>query len=384
MSISARVVYIGAVGGANNDLNYDNKVFDFPGNAADVYAGFGNDYISASSEQFDDLIDGGLGTDIIRASGGYDIIYGDSHTIGVAPGEPRYFGDQILGGDGSDIIFSQSGPDYVNGEAGDDMIYGGAGEDLLQGGLGIDQINGGEGNDVLRGNSSSEVPVAYQFSLTLSYNGITDTTFSPPLLVGFSAGQVAGDDASADYLNGGDGNDVMIGGLGDDLMVGGLGDDTFEVTDLGDRVLEGSNEGSDTVFAYVTYNLPTNVETLVLAGGALGGNGNADANKLIGNDLANQLVGWGGNDTLTGGGGDDRFYFLPAPGGFGVDHITDFNKNGDDTLLFSSALVSSRQEALAACWQVGADVYVAQSANNIVVLDNTVLTNLTLNDFAVF
>ena len=58
-------------------------------------------------------------------------------------------------------------------------------------------------------------------------------------------------------------------------MVGGAGNDTYFVDNAGDAVIENANEGTDTVFAAVTYGLTANVENLVLQGSAdLQGYGN--------------------------------------------------------------------------------------------------------------
>lgn len=55
--------------------------------------------------------------------------------------------DVIDGGLGDDIIFAQGGHDIVLGNAGDDRIDGGTGHDILSGGAGNDQLIGGAGND---------------------------------------------------------------------------------------------------------------------------------------------------------------------------------------------------------------------------------------------
>ena len=109
-----------------------------------------------------------------------------------------------------------------------------------------------------------------------------------------------------DYLQGDAGNDILDGGSGADRMLGGQGDDTYVVDDLGDQVLEGADNGSDTVQSSVSLALGANVEDLTLTGtDDLNGEGNNLDNLIIGNDGINRLEGKNGRDHLIGGGQDD-------------------------------------------------------------------------------
>ncbi|MBV7576881.1 calcium-binding protein, partial [Pseudomonas sp. PDM32] len=116
-----------------------------------------------------------------------------------------------------------------------------------------------------------------------------------------------------DILNGDAGNDILIGGSGADTMAGGVGSDIYEVTDLGDVVIELAGAGNDSVWtSLASYTLGANVEDLYF-----GGSGHFTA---IGNALANTLVGGSGNDVLIGGAGADTM-----AGGVGIDiyEVTD-------------------------------------------------------------
>ena len=143
-------------------------------------------------------------------------------------------------------------------------------------------------------------------------------------------------------------------------MVGGKGNDVYQVLTKTDTVTENAGEGTDKVFASITYTLGANVEDLKLATLAnLNGTGNGLNNRLEGNDGKNSLDGGAGNDTLTGGGandtltggagndvlggdagdddmrgglGDDFFVVLDA-----TDKVTELATQGNDTIATTLA-----------------------------------------------
>jgi len=143
-------------------------------------------------------------------------------------------------------------------------------------------IDGGEGNDVLAGGGGHDV------------------------LVGGKGN---------DRLSGGRDNDLLIGGEGADLLDGGTGDDTADYSDSGDGVTvdlgAGTGKGGD-----AEGDTLKDVENVI-------GSGRDDV--LIGNDAGNLLIGGAGNDVLQGGRGDDML-----DGGDGNDHLT--GGDGDDHL----------------------------------------------------
>ncbi|MGB9367024.1 MAG: FG-GAP-like repeat-containing protein [Xanthobacteraceae bacterium] len=155
--------------------------------------------------------------------------------------------------------------------AGNDNLNGTAAPDFLVGGAGGDTLSGGDGNDRLRGGADN------------------------------------------DALYGGNGNDILLGEAGGDWMYGGPGDDTY-VLGAGDWIEEYAGQGTDTVYASVSYALRPNVENLVLLDGtaAADGAGNALVNRITGNANGNWLDGAGGADTLTGGRGNDTYVVYGA------------------------------------------------------------------------
>jgi Ca2+-binding RTX toxin-like protein len=131
---------------------------------------------------------------------------------------------------------------------------------------------------------------------------------------------LGGDDA----LYGGEGNDVLNGGAGADLMVGGVGDDTYYVSSPDDTVVEEPNEGTDTVYASVSYALAAGMSVEFLRA-----NAGTTGLSLTGNEFNNTLVGGAGNDTLNGGNGNDLLV-----GGAGADVLT--GGAGADLFRFSA------------------------------------------------
>ncbi len=145
--------------------------------------------------------------------------------------------------------------------------------------------------------------------------------------------------AGADELIGTPDDDTINGRGGADVMTGLAGNDTYIVDDEADQVVEQAFEGTDTVRVFGWYQLPANVNNLIVAGSQDGGGqGNALANRLIGNSGSNTLNGGPGNDTLTGRGGPDAFHFhSPLNVDTNVDRLTDFNVLEDSLVLWWTA-----------------------------------------------
>jgi 2',3'-cyclic-nucleotide 2'-phosphodiesterase (5'-nucleotidase family) len=90
---------------------------------------------------------------------------------GSGSGETPEFEDELMGGDGNDVLRGDAirsqdggddlieggaGDDKLSGFGGDDQILGGAGDDELSGGAGDDLLDGGTGNDVVYGGSGAD------------------------------------------------------------------------------------------------------------------------------------------------------------------------------------------------------------------------------------
>jgi Ca2+-binding RTX toxin-like protein len=205
------------LGGAGNDMIYSDIGDDF------VDGGEGNDLISGGAGN--DEIKGGAGDDTLRAGAGNDIFDGGDgvdvldlsdasgpifvdfaggYVSGAGIGADRFtnieslmFGDgdnQVVGGNGDDVLDGAGGNDTLTGGAGDDVLAGNIGNDAVNGGSGDDEVDGGEGADVLSGGSGDD----------LLLGGLGD-----------------------DIVSGGSGDDRIVGGAGNDVLTGGSGSDSF-------------------------------------------------------------------------------------------------------------------------------------------------------------
>jgi Ca2+-binding RTX toxin-like protein len=164
------------------------------------------------------------------------------------------------------LIVGAQGSDFIVGTPGDDIVYTLEGDDEIWALAGNDFVYAGSGNDI-----------AYGY----------------------------------------EGDDFIDGGEGADIMFGNQGNDTYVVDNIGDMVIEDSDEGFDEVLSSIDYILPYNVKNLTLTGSAdLSGTGNVLDNILTGNQGNDTLIGVntgsaspgaGEIDQFSGGAGSDRF-----------------------------------------------------------------------------
>ncbi len=170
-----------------------------------------------------------------------------------------------------------------------------------------------------------------------------------------------------DTFDGLAGDDTINGGIGADTMVGGPGNDSYEVDDIGDKVVETSGLATeiDTVYSSVSYQLTHHVENLTLTGSnEISGHGNNLDNIIIGNDAANILDGNVGNDTLTGGLGKDSFQLTTLS----TETITDFSVHDDTIELKSDVFTQLTQGVLSAThFTIGE----ATDADDFILYDST-------------
>lgn len=284
----------------------------------------------------------------------------------------------LKGNKGDNSLYGFGGRDHLSGNGGADKLYGGTGSDSLNGGSGADLMVGGTGRDRYyvdnvhdrviekpgQGHDKVISTVSYELSdnledLTLKGNGDIGGTGNDAdnVITGNSgrnnlSGQDGDDDLRGghgyDRLAGGKGDDILNGGQGIDRLLGGQGDDTYFVDSRNDEVVEKPGAGDDVIYSTVSFDLPANVETLVLRGSeAFDAYGNGEDNVLIGNKNSNHFYGSSGDDTIylgrgadiaRGGTGADQFVFSfkPEDSGF-LDWITDFT-SGEDTIALDQSI----------------------------------------------
>jgi hemolysin type calcium-binding protein len=95
-----------------------------------------------------DVLYGSEGPDVICAGDGHDVVFalgGDDLVIAGGPKSGVDLDDFIYGGPGNDVLHAGDGQDTLSGWTGDDELYGEEGRDDLVGGLGTDLISGGTG-----------------------------------------------------------------------------------------------------------------------------------------------------------------------------------------------------------------------------------------------
>ncbi|ESQ89093.1 hypothetical protein ABAC460_13570 [Asticcacaulis sp. AC460] len=226
--------------------------------------------------------------------------------------------DTLSGGDGQDTIFGGDGHDWIDGGSGDDIMGGGLGNDTF--------IVDSTGDTVLEGGNQGIDLVRASVSFSLAGRQIEYLT-----LTGLAHINATGNGFN-NLLIGNEGNNVLDGGAGADILQGGMGDDTYYVDHAGDNVVEAHLQGTDTIYASVSYSLfGRAVENLILTGAAnLSATGNSLANTLTGNSGKNVLDGGTGADVLRGGTGDDTYYVDNAG-----DNVVEAHYEGTDTVRAS-------------------------------------------------
>lgn len=231
-----------------------------------------------------------------------------------------YIDNGIQGTAGSDVILDISGDNIVDAGDGNDLVVVGIGDDAVAGGDGNDEIYTGWGNDIVDAGSGSD--------RVFLWNG-DDLARG-----GRGADEIYGQDGN-DKIWGQQGHDYLSGGAGNDKLVGGGGRDQL----FGD-------DGND-----------------VLKGGA----------------GADTLSGGIGADILTGGRGKDTFIFDLSDGS---DTITDFDPAKDKIELDLDLGLSSYNDVLGVSAQVGNDVVIDFGNGDVLTLEDTQISSLTVDDFA--
>ncbi|RZT44891.1 Ca2+-binding RTX toxin-like protein [Sphingomonas sp. BK036] len=238
-----------------------------------------------------DLLDGGTGSDTASFAG---YTAGVTVTLtGAADGSASASGSQIaalrsienlLGGDGNDIL---------TGDANANVIEGGLGNDTLDGGVGIDTVS-----------FSGTTGVTVDLSLLTAQN----TGFGNDTIIGFENVRTG---TGADTITGDANDNVFFDGGGADIYTGGAGADTVDYSAATSTVTVNLNtltaQNTGTFGGSDTIREIENVTGAAAFANNLTG-GNTTANRLIGGAGADFLIGGGFGDTLVGGTGNDVLF----------------------------------------------------------------------------
>ena len=243
--------------------------------------------------------------------------------------------NSLFGGDGKDSLFGSGGNDTLNGGTDNDTMVGGSQDDYYFVDNLSDRVieNASEGSDSVYATIGNYILGENIEHLELgvgivagSGNGGDNT------LLGNSIGNSLSGGGGADTLLGLEGNDSLDGGAGNDSLVGGDGSDLYLLNSTDDILVEVTNEGTDSVQAFVSdYTLADQVEYLALMGSVVAGTGNSIANTLVGNAVGNSLDGGDGIDQMIGGTGNDTYFVNNS-----LDQVVELANEGSQDRVVSS------------------------------------------------
>jgi Ca2+-binding RTX toxin-like protein len=245
-----------------------------------------------------DILIGGGGADVLIGGADDDFYFIDSSNDIVTETSTGGTFDRVIAkasfvlGENIEYLALENIGGSINGtgNALDNIIFGNEGNNILYGGAGRDQLFGATGNDTVDGGDGDD---------TINESGDGSDSLK---------GGAGNDDIRAEG-----GSDILDGGIGADSLKGGTGSDTYMVDNAFDKVIESVGQGTDKVFASVSFTLTaaSSVEALTAKVGTASINlsGNEFANTIKGNAGKNKLSGMDGNDALTGGAGRDTFVF---------------------------------------------------------------------------
>jgi Ca2+-binding RTX toxin-like protein len=206
--------------------------------------------LSDTTDQDDDILNGGAADDLLVGGAGDDDLYGDDGDdvlLGMGGDDAWLTGgtgnDDVDAGEGNDSISGGDDDDALKAGEGDDKIYAGGHNDILSGGRGKDELHGEEGNDVVLSGAEDASFQELRELLEQWLNSSTAETRAAAATAAIALSDTT--DQDDDILSGGAADDLLVGGAGDDDLYGDDGDD-FIAGESGDGVLAGGS-GNDSI-----------------------------------------------------------------------------------------------------------------------------------------
>ena len=297
----------------------------------------GNNTLSDGGGGIDTLI-GGLGDDTYIVNNSLDVI---TENAGEGTDLVRSSVNFVLAANVDNLTLT--GTANINGTGNTDanVITGNTGNNILDdGGVGgSDTLSGGLGSDTYIVNNTGDLVVENLDNTSIDLvRASVNYTLTPNVenLTLTGTGNINGTgNTLANVIIGNSGDNILndggVGGI--DTLTGGAGNDTYVISNIGDRITELANGGTDTVQTSLTYTLGANLENLTLTGTAnVNGTGNTLSNVITGNSGNNILNdgGVGGTDTLVGGAGNDTYIVNNS-----ADVITEAANAGTDLVQSS-------------------------------------------------
>ena len=290
-------------------------------------------------------LDGGRGADTLDftgRTGAVTLNLGDENGYGTGNTIKGF--ENIIGGDGADVLTGSGAGNRLEGGAGDDTLQGGAGNDVIDGGTGTDTVSyaGERGGVTITLQDGDE---AASFRRGRERDMITNVEN----IIGSDVGDILSGNSAANRLAGGAGADTFkfgefvkpsSGSLAVDTIDGGADTDTLDLSESSLKVGEvsyGLNvDLTDTTSTAKGYGdaavndeviaIVQNVENIVGTQYTDFLSGDTGANVLRGGDGADKIWGRAGDDIIYGEAGDDT----QLAGGTGDDSI--YGGVGNDIL----------------------------------------------------
>lgn len=268
-----------------------------------------------------DTLSGGMGNDLYIVDNLSDVIV-EASAAGTDTVQSSV--NYVLADNVENLTLTGSAGLAATGNALANLLVGNAGNNILDGGSGADTLQGGGGDDIyivdVTGDLVVEAASAGVDKVQASITYTLTANVEDLVLTGTAA--INGTGNALDNM--------LTGNSAANVLTGGAGNDSYYVN-TGDSVVEAASQGTDTVFADVTWTLSSEVENLVLTGSAaINGTGNGSANILTGNSGNNLLSGGTGSDTMKGGLGNDTYVVDNT-----ADSIVELTNEGLDSVQAS-------------------------------------------------